>query len=215
MGVEAVSNNVATAYSSTVKADSKAEKTESAKSKTFDDTAAVYEKSNSNDSVISKNPIKMTAEQRTAFVQKLKEDQASMQANFLSIVQKTIAGQGNTFSLANLSLDEDSDNSVWKYLAEGNFTADADTIAKAKEDISENGYWGVDQTSSRIVDFAIALSGNNTEKAELMINAFKKGFDQATKAWGKDLPDISSKTYDAVMDKFDSWKNGTYRQDEE
>ena len=215
MGVEAVSNNVATAYSQSVKPDTKTDKAENAKETSFSETAAVYEKSNTSDSVISKNPIKMTAEQRSAFVQKLKEDQESMKANFLSIVQKTIAGQGSKFAVANLSLDEDSDNSIWKYLAEGNFTADADTIAKAKEDIAEDGYWGVDKTSSRIVDFAIALSGNNTEKAELMINAFKKGFDEATKAWGKDLPDISSKTYDAVMDKFESWKNGTYRQDEE
>ncbi len=42
-----------------------------------------------------------------------------------------------------------------------------------------------------------------------MIAAFKKGFDQATKAWGKSLPDISGRTYDAVMKKFDAWKNGT------
>ena len=43
-----------------------------------------------------------------------------------------------------------------------------------------------------------------------MINAFKKGYDEATKTWGKELPDISSKTYDKVMEKFDQWKNGTY-----
>ena len=35
--------------------------------------------------------------------------------------------------------------------------------------------------------------------------AFEKGFKAATKAWGKDLPDISQKTYDAVMKKFDDW----------
>ncbi|MFQ7394956.1 MAG: hypothetical protein ACLRMX_07455 [Lachnospira eligens] len=34
---------------------------------------------------------------------------------------------------------------MWKALAGGNFTADADTIAQAKEDISENGYWGVNR----------------------------------------------------------------------
>ena len=42
-----------------------------------------------------------------------------------------------------------------------------------------------------------------------MIAAFKKGFEQATKSWGKTLPDISQRTYDAVMKKFDAWKNGT------
>lgn len=42
-----------------------------------------------------------------------------------------------------------------------------------------------------------------------MIDAFKKGFKDATKSWGKDLPDISQRTYDAVLDKFDKWKNGS------
>ena len=59
------------------------------------------------------------------------------------------------------------------------------------------------------LDFAKALSGNDPEKADLLIDAFKKGFEDATKSWGKDLPDISQRTYDAVLDKFDKWKNGS------
>ena len=35
-----------------------------------------------------------------------------------------------------------------------------------------------------------------------------KGFDEATKAWGKELPEISKKTYEAVEKKFEAWKNG-------
>ena len=42
-----------------------------------------------------------------------------------------------------------------------------------------------------------------------MLEAFKKGFEQATKAWGDELPEISQKTYDAVVEKFNNWKNGT------
>ncbi|MGN0291831.1 MAG: hypothetical protein ACI4C5_07855, partial [Lachnospiraceae bacterium] len=64
-------------------------------------------------------------------------------------------------------------------------------------------------TSDRIVEFAKALSGGDPEKADEMLAAFKKGFEQATAAWGKELPDISSRTYDAVVKKFDAWKNGT------
>ena len=55
----------------------------------------------------------------------------------------------------------------------------------------------------------ISRIDGDSEKADEMIAAFKKGFDQATKAWGKSLPDISGRTYDAVMKKFDAWKNGT------
>ncbi len=40
-----------------------------------------------------------------------------------------------------------------------------------------------------------------------MKEAVEKGFKEATKSWGKDLPDISSRTYDAVMKKFDDFFN--------
>jgi hypothetical protein len=40
-------------------------------------------------------------------------------------------------------------------------------------------------------------------------DAFKKGFEQATGTWGKELPEISQRTYDAVLEKFDKWANGT------
>ena len=35
--------------------------------------------------------------------------------------------------------------------------------------------------------------------------AVEKGFKEATKAWGKSLPDISNNTYDAVMKQFDDY----------
>ena len=75
------------------------------------------------------------------------------------------------------------------------------------EAISEDGYWGVNQTSQRIFDMAVALSGGDSEKMDDMLEAFKKGFKQATETWGKELPDISQKTYAAVLEKFENYKN--------
>ena len=54
-----------------------------------------------------------------------------------------------------------------------------------------------------------ALSGGDKDKADELLNAFKKGFSQATGAWGDKLPSICQDTYDAVLKKFDDWKNGT------
>ena len=45
----------------------------------------------------------------------------------------------------------------------------------------------------------------DSEKMKKMEAAFEKGFKQATKAWGRDLPDISNKTYDAVKDMFSNY----------
>lgn len=90
-------------------------------------------------------------------------------------------------------------------------TADADTIAQAKEDISEDGYWGVNQTSDRIFSFALALSNGDEKQMEKMVKAVEKGFSLATKSWGQELPSISSDTHSAIMDKFDNWfkENGS------
>ena len=66
------------------------------------------------------------------------------------------------------------------------------------------GYWGVEQTSDRIVSFATALAGDDSKALEKMRDAFVKGYKQAEKQWGGKLPDISQRTYDAVMKKFDS-----------
>ena len=88
-----------------------------------------------------------------------------------------------------------------------NINADPATIEQAKKDIGEDGYWGVEQTSDRLVSMAQALSGGNPEYADKMIAAIKKGFDQATEAWGEDLPDICKNTIDAAVKKMEEWRD--------
>lgn len=169
--------------------------------KNVKDDAVIYEKSKevkSNKHDIFEGKDLKNPEARQAIIDKLKADQEAQQKKLLDIVRKTISGQGNAIASA---------DDMWKFLASGNFTVDAATKAQAKKDIAEDGYWGVEQTSDRILDFAKALSGNDPKQADKLLNAFKKGFDQATKAWGKKLPDISQRTYDAVVKKFEAWKN--------
>ena len=158
------------------------------------ETGVVYEKSSQTD----KNTV--TKKTDYAMVAKLKADAEQRTSQLRSLVEKMMTKQGTAIANA---------DSMWSFLAEGNFTVDEETQKQAQADIAEDGYWGVKQTSDRILDFAKALSGNDPEKADLLIDAFKKGFEDATKSWGKDLPDISKRTYDAVLDKFDKWKNGS------
>lgn len=172
-------------------------KNTSAETKT-DDTAVknesgvVYEKSD--ESAVSSS--KKTYTPNTELVSKLKADADAHTEQLRSLVQKLLTKQGNAYGAA---------TDMWQFLASGNFTVDAATKAQAQADIAEDGYWGVAQTSDRILDFAKALSGGDPDKIEELRDAFKKGFQQATGAWGKELPDISQKTYDAVMEKFDKW----------
>ena len=81
--------------------------------------------------------------------------------------------------------------------------------ASAVED-SDDDYWGSEQTARRIVDFAIALSGGDTNYADQLLEAFKKGYSDAESSLGGNLPQVCKNTYDKVVSYFDDWKNGTY-----
>lgn len=145
------------------------------------------------------NVNRMSADERKALVQQLKADQESRQKSFLDMVGKMMTGQGKAYSMAT------GDDSIWKFLASGNFTVDAATKAQAQQDISEDGYWGVKQTSQRLFDFASALAGDDVEKMQKMQAAMEKGFKQATAAWGKSLPSISQDTMEAANKLFEDY----------
>lgn len=82
---------------------------------------------------------------------------------------------------------------------------DPETRAEAQALISEDGYWGVEKTSARIVEFAIAGAGGDTTRLEEIKAAIDNGFGMAAETLGGSLPEISTKTYDAVMEKLDQW----------
>lgn len=153
--------------------------------KVEDDTAVVYEKSASASSTSNAD-----------IVQMLKDDAEARKNQFLSYVQETIMGQGNALA---------SSDDIWKFLASGNFTVTEAAKKQAQDAIAEGGYWSVDKTAERILDMAKALTGGDASKLEEMRSAFEKGFGEATKTWGKELPEISGKTYDKVQELFDKW----------
>lgn len=165
----------------------------------------VYEKSE--DKVITDTKdgkvTEKTSTDRSAIIKQMQDDLNTRKQQLLDIVRQSMTQQGNTFGIAN-----SDDDSIWSVFAKGNFTVSEAAKEQAQKDISEDGYWGVSQTSDRIVEFAKTLAGDDSSKAEDLLDAFKKGYKQATGAWGKDLPDISSQTYDAVVEKFDKWMTG-------
>ncbi|WP_051656836.1 hypothetical protein [Butyrivibrio sp. AE3004] len=153
--------------------------------------AAVYEKSDNIGALGSTNK---TYKKNEAVVNMLKRDLEDRQNQLKDIVSQMMSKQGVAIGKA---------DDIWSFLAKGDFTIDEAAKKKAQEEISEDGYWGVKQTSQRILDFANALTDGDPDQIEKMRSAFEKGFKEATKTWGKELPDISKQTYDAVMKGFD------------
>lgn len=92
-------------------------------------------------------------------------------------------------------------------IANGDSEIDLSKITQedAQKLIAEDGYFGVDQTSDRIVDFAIAAAGSDPSRLDAIKAGVEKGFKEALKAFGGSLPDISYDTYDAIMNKLDAW----------
>ena len=191
MSVKGITNY--SAYSTyETKAKTTTDKTTETKTETTVDSGVVYEPSNAEATASTKKTYKPD----TAMINKLKADAEERTAQLRSLVEKIMLGQGNAIGTA---------DDIWSFLRTGNFTVDAATKAQAQADIAEDGYWGVEQTSSRIVDFAKALCGGDPSKIEEMREAFEKGFKMAEETWGGELPEISKKTYEATMKKFDDW----------
>lgn len=174
----------------------KAETTDTTEKKSTDDVAAVYEKSTE-----KKKDSANQIYNRDAIVNKLKVDQQNRITSMQTLVEKLLNKQKGTFDLAN-------GTNLAATFREAAALASPEDIAQAKADIAEDGYWGVEQTSDRLVSMAIALSGGDTEKADELKAAIQKGFDKATSAWGEDLPQICKDTLDTTMKKMDDWKNG-------
>ena len=95
---------------------------------------------------------------------------------------------------------------------QGDFKLSEADRAQAEELISEDGFFGVKQTTARIMDFAKALVGNDAgeDKIELMRDAVQKGFDEVARLFGgfEKLPDVTKQTHEAIMKAFDEWLNG-------
>lgn len=83
------------------------------------------------------------------------------------------------------------------------------TQQDAQELVAVDGYFGVEQTSDRIVDFATGIAGNDPTRLEAILEGVERGFNEALEAFGGWLPDISYQTYDAVMEKLDVWASET------
>ncbi len=198
MNVNGISNQTSTyaAYKST---EQKVAATETEGKQT--EASAVYEPSKD----AKKTDTVTTKQKNEAIISQLKADAEARTQQLQQLVQQMISKQGNAYGQA---------NDMWKFLASGNFTVDAQTKAQAQADIAEDGYWGVKQTSERIFDFAKALSGGDMDKMKEMQEAFEKGFKQATKTWGKELPQISQDTHDAVNKLFEDYYAGDQKDAE-
>jgi hypothetical protein len=194
MSVNGISN-VNSSYESRNTANTKANRSTEAEAATTKENsvAAIYEKSEPTPAS------KKTYTRDQVTIDRLKAEADRRTQSLRDLVHKLLRAQGETFNEA---------TDIYGLLREGKVVVDEETRLQTQKDIAEDGFWGVEQTSNRMVEFAKALSGGDQSKANELIDAVKKGFEEATKAWGGELPEISRRTIDATISKLEAWRDG-------
>jgi len=74
---------------------------------------------------------------------------------------------------------------------------------EAAELVSEDGIFGIDQTSQRIADFVINGAGGDEDMLRAGREGMLRGFKEAEEMWGGELPEISQKTMQKAIELVD------------
>ncbi|MGD9625013.1 MAG: hydrogenase-4 component G [Arcobacter sp.] len=73
------------------------------------------------------------------------------------------------------------------------------TQDEAKELISDDGFFGVTQTSDRVSNFVFSFAGDDLELLQKGREGIVQGFEEAKKMFGGELPEISYKTQERTL----------------
>lgn len=87
------------------------------------------------------------------------------------------------------------------------------TPDEAKELISDDGFFGVSQTSQRVSSFVIGLAGDDLEALQEVRRGVIQGFEEAEKMWGGKLPEISYQTQEETLKIIDEKINELLKTD--
>lgn len=201
MDIAGISQTMTAAYETTkVGKESEKKNTESLTDTIPEESvAAEYEKSEITDQ-------KQTTKYDAATIEKMKAEAELKTAQLRSLVEKMLLKQGEKFTTLSDAFD---------MIKEGTIEVDDEVATEAAREVADDGYWGVTQTSDRLFSFAKALAGNDPSKADTMLEAMQKGFDQAAKSWGGELPELCQKTLEAAKKKLTDWRDSAAEKTEE
>ena len=161
---------------------------------TVEQEAYIVDIGNNTDKVTYSKP--QTVKPDMKRVEQLKKEADNALAPLRQMVENLLKEQGMTFKDVSLKANEGKLVQI-----------DDATRAEAQRLISEDGEYGIEQTSNRLLEFAKAISGDDKTKYNQLKAAIEEGFSQAQEAWGGELPDICKKTIDSTLEKLDKWAN--------
>ncbi|XPS39228.1 hydrogenase-4 component G [Aliarcobacter butzleri] len=174
-------------------------------------------KQNSNSGVNSSTTTKQP-ETKEKSLEEIVNDSAtkvtiSMNAQYI-LFEMNASNVTKTNSLAQFGLTglTDQQNDVLSFLNGG--TSDGLTLSdlgyqgkpilqlsqdEATQLVSEDGFFGVTQTSDRVAGFVLSFSGDDLDILQKGREGIVKGFEEAEKLFGGQLPEISYKTQERTL----------------
>jgi uncharacterized coiled-coil protein SlyX len=136
----------------------------------------------------------MTEKERNNVIAELKKESEKLYDSMKTLIEKLLNKQGfsyEDFEKGQIDLRE--------------LEVDDETRAEAAAAIAEDGPFGAEAVSERIVQFAMALSGGDPSRLEIIKKAINDGFGAVKDIVGE-LPEVSLKTYDLIMEKLNKWE---------
>ena len=79
----------------------------------------------------------------------------------------------------------------------------ADKANKA-ETIADDGMWGIEAVSDRLIESAMKITNGDESKYKIMKSSIEAGFKAAEAMWGGELPEISYKSFETAMSKLET-----------
>jgi len=146
---------------------------------------------------------------KTSFTEKISKDEASelrakISENANEMMLKSSSIQVNLSNSTDMFAEnyEDFQSFLSDIGYEGKPIAEL-SQGEAAELISEDGIFGIKQTSERIANFVINGSGGDEDMMRAGREGMLQGFKEAEAMWGGELPEISQKTMQASLEMVD------------
>jgi hypothetical protein len=87
------------------------------------------------------------------------------------------------------------------------------SVDEANELLSDDGFFGIEQTSDRVANFVFSFAGDDLELLEKGRAGVVQGFEEALKMFGGELPEISYKTQERTLSLIDERINSLKNKD--
>ncbi len=142
---------------------------------------------------------------KTNFTEKISKDEAMEIREQITRNANEMMFQSTTIQ-AGITSDKDDYENFQSFLSDIGY--EGKPIAELSQEeasalVSEDGFFGITQTSERIANFVINGSGGDEDLMRAGREGMLQGFREAEAMWGGELPEISQKTMQAAIEMVD------------